>query len=181
MSRFNNRHQNDRRTKVQLYWNALSSSYSLKFENTYKWTQMQGVLTWVKQTIPWNEREYDPDLRTWFIHDKYIAKLKELLELLDSDFELDFIAKPENSGQTSFEKFVPTEVYLKTFSDITKEDISKLSADEAKRIYRRTCLILHPDRNPGRPDISARMSELNEAWSQIQIKHFKTKELVQQL
>jgi len=66
--------------------------------------------------------------------------------------------------------------YLKTFSDITKEDISKLSGGRGK-----TNLSSHLPNPPSRPetqavpDISARMSELNEAWSQIQIKHFKNK------
>lgn len=171
---------NNRRTKVQLYWSSLTNAYSLKFENTYKWTQMQGVLTWIKQTIPQGiERDYDPELRTWYIHEKHLDKLKQLLELLSVDFELDFIPKPE--GQASFEKFVPTEVYLQTFNKITGVSIDSLSVDEAKRVYRRTCMLLHPDKNPGRPDISSRIYDLNEAWSQLQIKHFKTKEVTQQL
>jgi hypothetical protein len=169
----------DRRTKVQLYWNNLSNAYSLKFSDTHKWTQMQGVLTWIKQTIVWTEREYDDSIRTWFIHEKHIPKLKELLELLDADFDLDFIEKPQ--AQSSFGKFIPTEVYLKTFNSITQSDISQMSAEEAKKVYRKTCMLLHPDKNPGHPEVSARMSELNEAWAEIQIKHFKTKELVQQL
>lgn len=174
------KYQNDgRRTKVQLYWSSLTNAYSLKFENTYKWTQMQGVLTWIKQTIPGQEREYDPELKTWFLHEKHITQLKQLLELLSADFELDFIAKPE--GQQSFEKFVPLDTYLETFNKITGQDINSLSVDEAKRVYRRTCMLLHPDKNPGRPDISNRIYDLNEAWSQLQIKHFKTKEVTQQL
>src|SRR5882672_6282523 len=165
MSRYYNRtYRNDsRRTKVQLYWNNLSSAYSLKFADTYKWTQMQGVLTWIKQTIIWTEREYDADLKTWFIHEKHIPKLKELIELMSADFDLDFLPKPE--GQTSFEKFIPVEVYLETFAKITGLDtktVTNATVRSLKKVYYQTCMYLHPDKNPDRPDISARMYDLNE-------------------
>jgi len=154
-------------------------AYSLKFENTFKWDQMQGVLIWIKQTIPSQEREYDPETKTWYIHEKYVDKLKELIELMHNDFDLEFVSKPDNQTYTAH--FVPTETYLEIFKKISGIDISKLDISEAKKIYRRTSMYLHPDKNPDRPDISARMYELNEAWDQLQIKHFKTKELVQQL
>src|SRR6266516_3594894 len=40
------------KTPVSLTWNHALGAYDLKFNNTNNWDKIQGVLIWLKQTIP---------------------------------------------------------------------------------------------------------------------------------
>jgi len=179
------RYYNNRPTKVFLHWDSNIGAYSFKFNDTFHWDQMQGVLTWVKQTfIIAVERDYDPDTKTWFLKDMHIKELKMLLENI-REFTLDFIEKPDDAYVPNF---VPMDQYLNTFKEITGHDINTATSstagsngyDDAKKAYRKACFRYHPDRNPDNPDCARKISALNEAWLNLETRHFKTKEIHKQ-
>jgi hypothetical protein len=171
------RRYNSGKTSVSLAWNPALGAYDLKFNNTNNWDKIQGVLIWLKQTIPSHERDYNIETKVWGIHEKHVPVLKKLLELI-TDFDFIFIEKPEQ--EVSFTTFVPLDVYKQTFKEITGEEVNEGDYSISKRTYRRAAMRLHPDKNPNNVLAASQMSSLNEAWLNLEVKLFKVKELAKQ-
>lgn len=158
-------------TTVTIHWSNKSGAYAIKFNDTRHWDKMQICIQYIKN-FPYGERDYDPDNKTWFLVEKHISGLKQMLELMPESFTVDWQEKPSNTPTATF---VPMEVYLNRFKDLAGEDISKLTYDQAKKIYRRACMLNHPDRNGGD---GTKMSSINEAWSNIEQNFYKMKKEV---
>jgi DnaJ domain len=161
-------------TKVQLHWSNKSSAYSLKFLDTSHWTEMQIFIT-LLNSYPYGDREYDPDNKIWYFMEKYLPEIQALFELLSPQkvFDVDFIEKP--TGQAFVGTFVSNDTFFKTFNSLTGQDIKGLDYTEAKKVYRRVCLLFHPDRHKGDLEISKKMSSINEAWNMLEQNFYKTR------
>ena len=161
------------KTKVSLTWNSLVGIYDLKFHDTYNWDDIQAAITFLK-TIPYGERDYDPATKIWGIKESYFTTVKMLIEHVDN-FEVTIIEKPvgTTNGFLGLDS-TPLDKYIKTYEEVVGEKLGDY--DSSKKLYRRACLRLHPDRNPGDSVATEQMSRLNEAWSQLEIRHFKAKE-----
>lgn len=163
-------------TPVSLSWNTSLGMYSLIFANTNHWDEMQECIRTLKQMIPLSERDYTgPPEYTWYIHEKWSEPMRVLLENIKV-FDFTFIGKPE--GQTSTVKYIPTDIYLASFTNLSGVDVKDMEFGAAKKIYFKTSMKLHPDRNNGD---GSKMTELNVAWEGLQIQHFKTKQAVTEM
>lgn len=170
------------KTKVSFTWNALIGAYDLKFQDTKNWSDIQGVITFVKGTIPAHERDYDSVTKVWGIPEQYFENISLLLKGINK-FDVNIIEKPK--GSTSQATFVPVSKFITTFESLTEAKLQEsngnwIKYDEAKRIYRRACLSLHPDRNPNDFSMASKMSQLNQAWTELEIRHFKVREVAGQ-
>lgn len=161
-------------TKVLLHWSTKANAYSLRWMDTKHWTEMQIFITYLK-SLPYGDYEYDPDNKTWFFMEKYLPHIQAMFDGLKSVncFDVDFQEKPIGGGFVG--KFVSIDKYLDTFKILSGKDIRTLDHDKAKKIYRHTCMKLHPDRGGNASD----MSSLNEAWLHIETTHFKIKKEVE--
>lgn len=157
-------------TPVTLAWSQKSSAYSLKFQDTNHWNEMQPFIAYLK-TIPYGERDYDPENKIWYFVEKYLSNIRAMLDPMEQAgiFTVTFHEKPAN--QTSFAKFVPLDLYIDKFKNISGVDIKQMDYATAKKAYRRACMQNHPDRG-GDP---AKMADLNESWMHIEESHFNIK------
>ena len=157
-------------TKVTVHWSMKASAYAIKFLDTRHWNEMQIFITYLKG-IPYGERDYNPDEKIWYLMEKHIDPFREMLKHMNQYFQEDFQGKAEN--QAFVGTFVSIDTYLDKFKELTGTDI-RTCADYnmAKKIYRRAALENHPDRNNGD---GSKMSDINEAWSQIEKLHFSVK------
>lgn len=173
---YSNQNQQSRSdpTPVDIYWSQKASAYALKFQNTYHWNEMQPFMSYLKAQ-PYGEWEYDPQDKTWFFIEKHLPKIQEMFDVLKpvNAFNVTFTQKPE--GQTNAAVLVPIEVYLEKFKNISGQDIKNLDHIQAKKIYRKACLQNHPDHGGD----SAIMASLNEAWVQIESKHYNIKKEIE--
>jgi len=156
-------------TQVLLHWSQKANAYSLKWQDTHHWTEMQIFITYLK-SLPYGDYEYDPDNKTWFFMEKYLKNIQDMFTALSptNSFDVDFQEKPTN---TFSGKFVSIDTYIDKFKQLAGEDIRGLEYDKAKKVYRRTCMRLHPDRGGNAND----MSSLNEAWLHIEQTHYKVR------
>lgn len=163
-------------TRVFLHWSNKTGGYTLKWENTNHWNEMQPFISYLK-TLPWGEYEYDVDTKTWGFTEKYLPQIQAMFDTLKpaNVFDVDFQGKPDN--QTNFASFISIDVYLDKFKNITGEDIKNKEYNLAKKDYRRACMRLHPDKG-GDPKV---MSELNECWLHIEQTHFKINKTMEQV
>jgi len=155
-------------------------AYDLKFDRIgIHWDKVKSIIAWIKMTVPVGERDYDDINKVWTIAEKFYPMLKEVLDTMGGGyFDISVIEKPLGGASVSF---VATSTYLEKFKQHSNVDISKYGEDrfnEAKKIYFKTALNLHPDRHPDDPEAGNKMSDFNEAWTMIKERHFK---IVQQM
>lgn len=162
-------------TKVLLHWSQKANAYSLKWQDTHHWTEMQIFITYLK-SLPYGDYEYDPDNRTWFFMEKYLSNIQAMFDGLKSVgcFDVDFQEKMEGWSFIG-NKDIDIGKYLDLFKSITTTDPRVINYDEAKKTYRRACMRLHPDRGGD----AQQMSSLNEAWLHIEQTHYKMKKEVE--
>lgn len=168
------RYNRNSATKVDLHWSQKAGAYSLHFHNMYHFNESRVFMNTIK-TLPWGEYEYDDTTKTWFFHEKILGQIQALFSAIESTniFDVDFIPKPDNQAfQTTF---VSIDTYLDKFKQYSGEDIRGMDYNAAKKLYRRTCMKMHPDRGGD----TALMSDMNEAWLHIEETHFKIKKEVQ--
>ncbi len=172
--------------KVSLIWNSTLQMYELQFNNIGgNWDTVKKILDILKSTIPAGERDYDTINKTWYLHEQHGLTFKILLEHTPQ-FDFTFVEKSVSSNIPSISNLPSVNNMLAIFKNISTVDISNeveypRNEDgfrKAKKIYYRTCMLLHPDKNPDDNNIAARMSKFNANWDNLQIYYFKTKEEV---
>lgn len=190
-------------TKVSIHWSFKASAYQIYFHKNGKWfptkerfQKIQSILITFINNLPYGEKEkqvkisqedvYDMKARTnktqevqdwtYFIHEKHVNNFRNLVEMMPEDFEVDFIEKPLETN-TFTSKFVPVEVWLDKFKEITNNDISRSDFNTARSIYRKFCIQFHPDKNRDDNSMHEKMSKLNEVWTNLEYQHFKTKQM----
>lgn len=176
-----------RKTKVTLTWNLLVNIYDLKFHSTQNWNDIQAIIIFLK-SIPTDERDYDPTTKIWGITEKHFQTVKTLIEHVQN-FDVTVIEKPENSGNNNqgfTAAIIPLDKCIQDFERITGTSLmdsdgsgNYIKFGEAKRIYFKACLRLHPDKNQGNQQATDDMYKLNQAWNELQIRHFQVKEAPQ--
>jgi hypothetical protein len=178
MGRYNYYNRNSGAVAVSLAWHMSTGSYTLKFDSIgSNWESVKGVIFWIKKTIPGGERDYDDINKVWYIHEKYFATLRDIVNAVP-EFNVSIFEKPIGASQTTF---VPMETYFVRFTQLTGTDISSYAEDqfkEALKLYRRAALALHPDRNGGD---GSRMADLNDSWEHIKERHFKIVRTMEQV
>jgi len=186
------------KTRVSIHWSNKASAYAIHFEKlpNSKWfaggkerfQKIQTAFIGFINNLPYGEKEKvikidivnNEEVQDWtyYIHEKHLNNFRNLVELMPEDFEIDFIEKPDETARFT-SKFIPIDVWLDKFKEITGESISNLDYNGSRSIYRRMCRLLHPDYNPNDLEIASKMSELNEIWTNLEIYHFKTKQIEQ--
>lgn len=170
----------NKQVQVTLAWNSLVGAYDLKFDSIYgdqKWAKVKSIIAWLKMTIPYGERDYDDQTKIWTIHEKYFSQLRDVLNAIGNEFSVTCVEKPV--GSTAI-KFTPIETYFDIFKSASGVDIKNLSEsefDQAKRIYFKTAMRLHPDHG-GSAEL---MRDFNEAWDVLKERHFKIQRVMEQV
>jgi len=172
-------------TKIFIHWSQKSGSYSVKYENLQYFSELQMFNQYMK-TRPWGEYEYDNEHKIWYLHEKHLDGLIQMIELLGPNspsgiyhFDIDLKKKPEggNNGYPFQGQFVPIDKYKKIFSDISGEKLDGVDYKTALSIYRQTCRKLHPDIGGD----TLQMSAFNEAWDVIKEKVYNIKRAPQEV
>src|SRR5882762_2230653 len=85
-----------RKVSVSITWdNVTNAAYRVKFDNIGKhWSKVSVIIDMIKSTIPNSQREYDPDIKTWFVGENHINHVRNACEAMP-DFETIFVAKPD--------------------------------------------------------------------------------------
>lgn len=169
---------------VTLSWNSLVGAYDLKFDQISggeKWGKVKGIIAWIKQTIPYGERDYDDVTHVWTIHEKYFTLLRDVIQAIGPEFTITVVEKPLGGPSV---KFTPLDTYFTIFKEASGVDITSYPEDQfgqAKKIYFKTAMRLHPDRNNGSEAAAQQMSEFNVAWEVIKERHFKIQRVMEQV
>lgn len=163
-------------TRVTIHWSQKHGAYAIKFGDLKHYNELQIVMLTMKSQ-PYGEYQYDPDEKIWYLMEKHIDKILTIFKQFKehpntaSYFDVDYQEKP--IGQTNTATFVPIDVYLDRFKELTGHDLRTIKEyTEAKKLYRRSALANHPDRNGGD---GSKMSAINEAWGQIEELHYHIK------
>jgi hypothetical protein len=167
-----------RKVTVSITWDhATNSAYRVSFSNIGShWNKCELVITLIKQTIPSSQRDYDSEIKTWFIGESFIKGIVDTCFAIP-DFDVIFTEKP--SEVQAFKMHNKDEDYAEflrmlSFAHITYEDGGTPDFKTAKKAYLRAAFYLHPDKNP---NMATEMSTLNEVWSRLQHSMFKEKEI----
>ncbi len=168
-------HETPRKVTVTITWDLVTNSaYRVAFSNIGNhWNKCELVITLIKQTIPTSQREYDPEIKTWFIGEAYIRGIVDTCQAIP-DFDVIFTEKP--SEVQVFKMHNKDEDYAEfkrmlSFAHIQFDDSTDFKV--AKKAYLKAAFALHPDKNP---DMASEMSTLNEVWSRLQHSYFKQEE-----
>lgn len=171
-SRWNNDYYASK-VQVLISWdNVTNSAYKLRFDKIGNhWDKVKAIIEIIKGSIPYSQREYDADTKTWYIGEKFIQSIKSCCEAIP-DFEVTFAEKPAEvfaSQMHSTEEDLNEFKRLLSFAHIDF-DTSINDPSLATKVYRKAAMYMHPDRNPNMAD---EMSKLNAIWARLKEKHFK--------
>lgn len=164
-----------RKVSVSITWdNITNAAYRVKFDNIgNNWSKVEVIIGMIKQTIPTSQREYDPEIKTWFIGEPHIKHLVDACEAMP-DFETVFIPKPDevraqamHTKEDDYKEFKR----MLSFAHVQWDDTTDLTI--AKRAYLRAAMAMHPDRAP---DMAEQMSTLNVVWTRLKDSYFKVAE-----
>ncbi len=161
-----------RKVSVSITWdNVTNAAYRVKFDNIGShWSKVEVIIGMIKSTIPSSQREYDPDIKTWFVGEPHIEHLRAACEAMP-DFETVFVAKPDEvravAMHTKEEDYAEFKRML-SFAHVLWTDTTDLSV--AKKAYLRAAIALHPDRAP---DMVDQMSTLNVIFGRLRENYFK--------
>ena len=101
----------------------------------------------IKQTIPTSQREYDPDLKMWFVGESYIQSIVDMCSAIP-DFDVCFTPKPEEVFATkmhSKEEDYATFKRMLSLAHIEFSDCNLTDFKYAKRAYLRAVSYTHLD------------------------------------
>jgi hypothetical protein len=166
-------------TRVSVHWSAKSSAYSVLFSDKKHWNEMQVLINFIKG-LNVGEKDCQMDdssgkkIWTWYFAEQHLDAFKALVDSfavndVNSTFDWDFTGKP--SGQTNQSVFIPNDVYLNRFRDLTGQDIKDKEFREAKKIYHRWLMVNHPDKGGDHNTVR----DVNECWSNLEVKYFNAK------
>lgn len=135
----------------------------------------------LKNSIPSSDRTYDPITHEWRFLDIHFDKVKMLAEAAPFS-PIDVFTKEKaeeyTRGTTGSKPKISIDQYENRFNEIIKDinlqpaDFNTVDFNTVNKVYRRACMLLHPDRNPQGAEL---MSKLNEAWAAIKEEKFGQK------
>jgi len=162
------------------------SIYKLRFKTSSRgdWANtVTPVLTLIKGLIPASDRAFNPSTKEWEISAAKWPSLEQILKAMPSLYLSYVDSSSSTSSNKAEERVIVDKEYAESFyqssesvqtsSSISQKGIQEALSDilnikmselrsmsdiDLKRIYRKTALILHPDRNNGD---GSKMSELN--------------------
>jgi len=172
MPRIGTRYRNYPSTPVSIYWSQKYGAYALKFSNTQHFNEMTPIINFLKSK-PYGESTYDPTDKVWYFAEEHLGSVRYLFKAFGTSiFTLSLQEKPTNTGHSYLQgqKVISTDQHFSRFAELTGENIKSLDYLDAKKIYRRFCMRLHPDKG-GDP---ATMSAVNEIWSDLERVWYKT-------
>lgn len=162
-------------TPVDIYWSVQYNAYACKWKNTAHFAEMTPIINYFKAQ-PYGDCIYDPDNKVWYFMEKYLDQVKILLNAFGPTiFTINFQQKPDFTNQFLASKIPSTDDLFLRFEKLTDYRIKDLEYNDAKKIYRKVCLLYHPDRNPGNEEVAKKMSDVNEIWTNLETVFYKTR------
>jgi hypothetical protein len=175
-------------TLTELRLSSYPDWLRIQFKNPTENTAFESAKVLLKEA-PVSVRSYDTDIKVWSYlgsewGQKTIARLEQVIPLITKlklveveDLRIyarvdryDPKRKQEIKPEDFFYQHTPTATVVPKESvvpqltkllEVSETELVSADKDTLKRLYRRACLRLHPDRNAGD---GSRMSELNMLW-----------------
>lgn len=158
-------------TKVSIYWSQQYNAYAIKWMDTFHFKEMTPIISYFRSK-PYGDAVYDPDNRIWYFKEQYLADVRAMLAAFGPvTFEINFSEKQENHSFIGSPQ-VSISSLISEFKILTGEDIKDVEYTQAKKLYRRICMKMHPD-IPGND--STNLSRVNEIWNALERVHYNTK------
>lgn len=121
----------------------------------------------LKVLIPFSDRVWDPDAKTWMFTKKYFDAVKELAKQVWNAHQIQII----DEAQVKAAHTKHQQMHASAMSPLDQEFANFMKAlpyEAAQRAYRFAATLLHPDKG-GNQDT---MSQLNTAWTKIRKEHY---------
>lgn len=162
----NNNWREQQKVTVHIMWdNVTNATYTLKFDNIGShWKKCEPIIELIKASIPSSQREWVPEIKTWYIGEAFIKPIKDICEQIP-EFDVIWVEKPEGVKATKFHSHEDDYAEFKrlvSFAHVEFDDTTDLSV--ITKIFRKAAMLLHPDRSPETSDL---MSSLNEVFTRL--------------
>lgn len=170
--------------QVSLIWDSLTNAGYIFSMKPFIKQKCEPIILWIKGTVPVSQREYDPQTYSWFIGEKFALQLKDVIETFGSDYNINFVEKPEAAPTAAFHSKEDDFVRLKDIFELAgiitseqkKEFTTEFSEDGCKKFYFKAAMKLHPDYN--KSEASAKlMAEMTEIWARLKQHKFTQVEI----
>jgi len=163
---------------IDVSWDTLTNAaYVLKFSNNTgrNWDTFLVLKETLKNIVPGNGRTYDDKTHHWYILEQFLDKVRKGFEplVLAGVCKMTIHEKPQDVVtviDTTDDDFETFSTIIEAYTGTTISKGATLS--DAKRLYRKTASILHPDLQTGNAEL---MSQLNTVWRSLQDTNVFTK------
>lgn len=151
------------RRTCQITWDTVTQSYIVS--SPYAESFVNGL----KGVIPDDQRSWNPVAKLWYLTERYGPMLKTLADSVFGVGNVTFYSRQdvESRAQSQTRQLVaadPTNVHKAIV-----EFFGLIPYDDAKSLYRKLCLTLHPDKGGD----TAEAATLNASWATIEKEYYR--------
>lgn len=157
--------------KCRIWYDLQSQGYCITMSYGNK-----DIVEAMKHLIPSGDRDYDPTTHIWYVKESYGPAIKSIAESAFGIGSVSFTSKQvaeQATQQQSQRAFGNAGPMLNPAQGTTEDAVlaffALASFDDAKRLYRATAMLLHPDKGGD----ASKMARLNELWAKLEKEYFK--------
>jgi hypothetical protein len=152
--------------KARIFWDTTSGAYVVASAYNDKLVEA------LKTVIPSGERSYDPQTKHWYVKEQYGEMIRSLCTTAFGVHAVSFTSKTvaEQATQQQRQWQPPVQTAGTTTESAVLEFFSLLQYDDAKLVYRKCAMTLHPDKQGGD---ASKMVRLNELWQRLEKEYYK--------
>jgi hypothetical protein len=152
--------------KARIWWDVQSGAYVISSAYNDKLVEA------LKNLIPSGERSYDPATKHWFVKEQYGEFLRSIATNAFGVHAVSFTSKTvaEQATQQQRQWQPPVQTAGTPTESAVLEFFSLLQYDDAKLVYRKCAMTLHPDKQGGD---ASKMVRLNELWARLEKEYYK--------
>jgi hypothetical protein len=149
--------------RCQIFWDPQTGCYVVA--SGYNAKLVEGL----KYVVPVGARHFDPKTKFWYLNEQYGEAFRKLAETIFGVGQVTFKSRAQTEANTGQARSTSVPATATTLQAVIYDFFNLVTYEDAKSLYAKTVMKLHPDRGGD----GQKCAILNSTWSRIEKEFFK--------